>query len=126
MHGDHEWPPPPGEAWVTGDGVHHLWRDGQGWVHDESVPPGTPLVIGLEPAGPDPADALGSPAWYDRIAVDAFMVAKAEAADLHELAKRMPVWEEMCAKFAGVTARFAEAAAAAAMAASFRASAGSR
>lgn len=120
VHGDHQWPPPPSEVWVTGDGVHHQWRDGQGWVHDESVEPGTPLVIGLESSEPDPADALGSVAWYERVAVDAFTQAKADADDLHELVRRTPVWEEMCAKFAAVTARFAEAGAAATLASAFR------
>ncbi len=105
---------------MTGDGVHHLYRDGVGWVHDESVAQGEPFVIGGDPDVPDPADALGSPAWYDRLAVDAFNTARSEAEGLHELAKRTPVWEEMCAKFAGVTARFAEAAAAATLAAAFR------
>ncbi len=124
--GDHQWPPPPSAVWVTGDGVKHLYVDGQGWVHDESADPDEPLdvmlVLGDPLAGSpqDPADVYGSPAWYERLAVDAFNTAKGDADRLHELAKRTPVWEEMCAKFAGVTARFAEAAAAAALASAFR------
>ncbi len=118
--GDHQWPPPPSTVWVAGDGVHHLYRDGVGWVHDESADPNEPVYIDVEPAGPDPADVYGSPAWYARAAVDTFNVAKAEADELHELVKRTPVWEEVCAKFAGVTAKFAEAGAAAALAAAFR------
>lgn len=58
----------------------------------------------------------GSSDWYERVAVEAFARAKRDADDLHKLAERMPVWEEMCARFAAVTARFAEAGAAAALA----------
>lgn len=68
-------------------------------------------------SGPDrPAPEVRSSEWYERVAVDVFARAQADAADLHKLAERSPVWEEMCARFAGVTARFAEAAAAASLA----------
>lgn len=53
---------------------------------------------------------------YARLAVDQFELARSEAADLRTLAGRLPVWEELAARFAAVTARFAEAAAAAALA----------
>jgi hypothetical protein len=51
--------------------------------------------------------------WFAR---EVFRAAQAEQAELRVLARRTPVWEELAARFAGVTAMFAEAAAAAALA----------
>ncbi len=55
-HGDHEWPPPPGDGpWITGEGVWHRYVDGRGWVHDEQVPQGAVLDLHtLGPAGEAP------------------------------------------------------------------------